>query len=147
MNLTRLLNFTRSARHRWDAAPRREYGTGAPKAWWNKRHYGETGGGHHKDRPTLEQNERRIQTSKTLSYILRHGAKAAGLSIRSDGFVCVKDLLNTAELRHLDFRLLEKIVKMDNKRRFTLLYKPAAKDTSNQLGSWWIRANQGHSID
>ncbi|ESK95505.1 trna 2 -phosphotransferase 1-like [Moniliophthora roreri MCA 2997] len=164
MNLTRLLNFTQSARHCLNASSRREYGAGIPKPWWNKRHYGETGGGHHKDRPTPEQSTRRIQTSRTLSYILRHGAKAAGLSIRSDGFVSVKDLvrglpstsaikdpmmmqLNTVEFRHLDFRSLEKIVKMDNKRRFTLLYKPATEGTSNQLGSWWIRANQGHSMD
>ncbi|KAF9266815.1 hypothetical protein L218DRAFT_857261 [Marasmius fiardii PR-910] len=105
------------------------------------------GGGPRKHRPIPSQNARRVQLSKTLSYLLRHGAESNGLSIRSDGFVKVKDLLKTAELCELDFMTLEKIVQMDNKQRFTMSYQlPGVPGSSSQLENWWIRANQGHSL-
>jgi len=34
-----------------------------------------------------------VQLSKTLSYLLRHGAEKEGLPIRSDGYVKVEDLV------------------------------------------------------
>lgn len=34
-----------------------------------------------------------VRISKTLSYILRHGAEKEGLKIRSDGYVRVTDLV------------------------------------------------------
>ena len=35
-----------------------------------------------------------IRISKTLSYILRHGAEKEGLPIRSDGFINLKDVVS-----------------------------------------------------
>jgi hypothetical protein len=35
-----------------------------------------------------------VELSKTLSYILRHGAKNEGLAIRSDGYVKLDDLVS-----------------------------------------------------
>lgn len=35
-----------------------------------------------------------VQLSKTLSYILRHGAQREGLSMRSDGYVKLEDLVS-----------------------------------------------------
>jgi 2'-phosphotransferase len=34
-----------------------------------------------------------VQLSKSLSWILRHGAKGEGLSMRSDGYVKLDDLV------------------------------------------------------
>ena len=44
-----------------------------------------------KKRDTLEPQE--IRTSKTLSYILRHGSKKEGLKMRPDGYVRVDELV------------------------------------------------------
>ncbi|KAJ7493183.1 KptA family-domain-containing protein [Mycena galericulata] len=77
-----------------------------------------------------------------LTYLLRHGAKNEGLPIRSDGYVNVEALLRHRSLRGLDFRLLEQIVRADKKNRYHLTYEPSS-GTNN---SWWIRANQGHSM-
>lgn len=47
---------------------------------------GRRGGGRHND-PSVE-------LSKTLSYILRHGAQREGLAIRSDGYMKLDDLVS-----------------------------------------------------
>jgi RNA:NAD 2'-phosphotransferase (TPT1/KptA family) len=40
-----------------------------------------------------------VKTSKTVSYLLRHGAKKEGLSMRLDGYVKVEDLvLQTSQI-------------------------------------------------
>jgi RNA:NAD 2'-phosphotransferase (TPT1/KptA family) len=39
---------------------------------------------------------------------------------------------------------LERIVAKDNKKRYTLLNEPETLGAENM---WWIRANQGHSIE
>ena len=46
-----------------------------------------------------------VRTSKTLSWILRHGAKSEGLKMREDGYVRVKDLvrMRSASLYSLFF--------------------------------------------
>jgi RNA:NAD 2'-phosphotransferase (TPT1/KptA family) len=38
---------------------------------------------------------------------------------------------------------LERIVKNDSKKRYTL----ASEVDQPELGFWWMRANQGHSMD
>ncbi|KAM0749586.1 putative tRNA 2'-phosphotransferase [Meredithblackwellia eburnea MCA 4105] len=90
--------------------------------------------------------------SKTLSYILRHGAAKEFLKVRVDGFVKVDELLKRPKLKDLEFSKLQEIVKDDNKGRYTLrkedgngavLEGPSSEEAE---GEWWIRANQGHSI-
>ncbi|KAL0572075.1 tRNA 2'-phosphotransferase [Marasmius crinis-equi] len=104
-------------------------------------------GGERPDLPTAAQKEKRVQFSKTISWLLRHAAEQKGLPIRSDGYVKVRDLLKATELRGLDFLGLEKIVGLDTKNRFNLSYEPhAGPPSSPQLDHWWIRANQGHSM-
>ncbi|KAJ7777216.1 phosphotransferase KptA/Tpt1 [Mycena metata] len=80
--------------------------------------------------------------SRELSYLLRHGAKDAGLPIRSDGYVNVDALLRHRSLRGLDFATLESIVAQDQKSRYHLINEGGAAEND----SWWIRANQGHSM-
>jgi len=73
--------------------------------------------------------------------------------MRPDGFVKVDDLFKRPKLKGLDFPTLEKLVKDNAKQRFQLLFEPAtASDASASAGgagangTWWIRANQGHTL-
>ena len=111
--------------------------------------------------------KRHIRISKTMSWLLRHGAVQQQLLIRNDGYVCVQDLVRSIlvciihacltvngklchpKLHGVTFPMLEEIVKTDEKQRYHLLYEPHQPDIpapSSQLRSWWIRANQGHSL-
>ncbi|KAK4702047.1 hypothetical protein P7C70_g4180, partial [Phenoliferia sp. Uapishka_3] len=78
--------------------------------------------------------------SKTLSYILRHGAAKESLVLRPDGFVRVDELMKRPKLKGLDFTGLEAIVAEDKKGRYLMRREP------EDGGEWWIRANQGHSV-
>ncbi|POY71759.1 hypothetical protein BMF94_5120 [Rhodotorula taiwanensis] len=91
-------------------------------------------------RPTDDPDTR---WSKTLSYILRHGAAKEGLKLRSDGFVRVEDLMKRPKLKGCDLDTLERIVRDNAKQRFTLQAEPTGQDGADEL---WIRANQGHSV-
>ncbi|KAJ9577363.1 hypothetical protein L9F63_006043, partial [Diploptera punctata] len=75
--------------------------------------------------------------SKTLSWLLRHGAVKEGLTIGSDGFVDVSEILQHKSLRgRCNIEDIERIVADNKKQRFTLRTEPHLQ----------IRANQGHSI-
>lgn len=114
---------------------------------------------------------REVIISKACSYILRHGAEKEGLSMRPDGFIKVTDLLARPRVSKLecDFDTLRAIVANNDKQRFTLLFEPEAGQDPEQAtattiqnvsepssssagsslgnnGTWWIRANQGHSL-
>ncbi|KAJ7366897.1 KptA family-domain-containing protein [Mycena albidolilacea] len=84
-----------------------------------------------------------VRVSKTLSWILRHGAKSEGLAMRPDGFVKVTDLLANPKLKTLDLAALQEIVKADAKQRYDLVFEEGA---DSEAGVWWMKANQGHSI-
>ncbi|KAJ6559168.1 KptA family-domain-containing protein [Mycena vulgaris] len=84
-----------------------------------------------------------VRVSKTLSWILRHGAKSEGLVMRPDGFVRVTDLLANPKLKTLDLEALQGIVKADAKQRYDLILE---EGTDSEAGIWWMKANQGHSI-
>lgn len=75
--------------------------------------------------------------SKSMSWLLRHGAQKEGLSISSDGYVLVSDLLAHRNLVRMNVTrdLLDQIVQDDAKGRYQF-------DTSGTR----IRATQGHSI-
>ncbi|KAG0698236.1 KptA family-domain-containing protein [Suillus ampliporus] len=93
--------------------------------------------GHPRDEP-------RVRASKSLSWLLRHGAKNAGLDMREDGYAKVSDVLSNAMFRDLNFSQLQEIVRQDQKQRFHLLSEPRTPDSPSDI--WWIRANQGHSL-
>ena len=78
-----------------------------------------------------------VNTSKFLSFVLRHQPQAIGLSLDSAGWADVADLIRLANAcgRPLDRELLFLIVETNDKQRFAL------DETRTR-----IRANQGHSI-
>ncbi|KAF9244131.1 KptA family-domain-containing protein [Melanogaster broomeanus] len=94
--------------------------------------------GHPRDSPE-------VRFSKSLSWLLRHGAESAGLHIRQDGYAKVSDVLSNPMFRDATFAKLQDIVTRDQKSRYHLLMEP---QTSESIGTdvWWIRANQGHSM-
>ncbi|KAI9344310.1 phosphotransferase KptA/Tpt1 [Obelidium mucronatum] len=78
-----------------------------------------------------------VQFSKTLSYILRHGAAKEGIPIRADGNVLVSDLIKHKKFRGKKLEDFQLAVASNDKQRYTL---------TNEDGQWLIRANQGHSL-
>lgn len=95
--------------------------------------------GHPRDSP-------QVRLSKSLSWLLRHGAKTAGLQIRPDGYARVSDVLANAMFKDVTFLQLQDIVNKDQKSRFHLMFEPQLPASSHVPDVWWIRANQGHSM-
>ncbi|THU92954.1 hypothetical protein K435DRAFT_780006 [Dendrothele bispora CBS 962.96] len=88
----------------------------------------------------LPKDSPQVRLSKTLSWLLRHGAKSEGLPIREDGYVKVDDVLENPKIKSqsLDLKGVQEIVEADSKKRYDL--------KQDQDGVWWIKANQGHSL-
>ncbi|KAM6552019.1 hypothetical protein CsatB_001827 [Cannabis sativa] len=81
---------------------------------------------------------------RLMTRILRHMSSELNLSMRSDGFVKVNDILqlNMKTFAHIPLRShtvddVREAVRKDNKQRFSLL---------EENGELFIRANQGHSV-
>lgn len=80
-----------------------------------------------------------VRLSRTLSWILRHGANQVGLAMAPDGFVLVEELLALAKMKGTTLEELRQVVETNDKQRFTMRAREAD-------GKLIIRANQGHSI-
>jgi len=82
--------------------------------------------------------DRIVQTSKFLSYVLRHNPGALGLALDPGGWADVDTLLDRARAdgRAIDRSLLKRVIAHGEKERFAL------SDDETK-----IRANYGHSID
>ncbi|KAI8056170.1 KptA family-domain-containing protein [Syncephalis plumigaleata] len=63
-----------------------------------------------------------VRLSKALSYILRHGAVKAGLSIRSDGFISVHKILALPKFKGYTLADIQRVVEENDKQRFTLCH-------------------------
>lgn len=74
-----------------------------------------------------------IKQSKQLSYILRHSPESAGIQLNVEGFADTKAL---CAYMNIDFKLLEEIVRGNNKKRFKFNHDKSM-----------IKANQGHSVN
>jgi len=84
---------------------------------------------------TTQTSKRDIQISKSLSYLLRHGAVKEKLNINSEGYVSIDDILKHQRLKSHKTSMedLVRIVNDNDKKRFTIIED-------------MICANQGHSI-
>ena len=80
-------------------------------------------------------NNSLTETSKFLSYILRHKPDAIGLTLDPEGWADIKDLIAKADIP-ITNDLLHKVVATSDKKRFAI--------SEDGLS---IRANQGHSIE
>ncbi|CAG8643556.1 163_t:CDS:2, partial [Paraglomus brasilianum] len=104
---------------------------------------------------TLSPNERQrrsrsnnddptVRLSKALSYVLRHGAKKEGISMRTDGYVLLNELLSLPRFTKTTFEEIETVVKTNDKQRYSLV---SEVDETTGAATWWIRANQGHTLN
>lgn len=84
--------------------------------------------------PTSEE-DRDIKISKSLSYLLRHGAVKEKLDIDASGFILLADLLKHQRLKSHKTTIsdIERIVENNDKKRFSIVGDK-------------ICANQGHSL-
>ncbi|KAK3055693.1 tRNA 2'-phosphotransferase [Extremus antarcticus] len=79
-------------------------------------------------------NDRTVQISKKLSWLLRHGAETENLSLGPGGFANLADVLNNRKLRGLQitFEEVKGVVADNEKQRFTMV--PVATSTSDLDG-------------
>lgn len=85
------------------------------------------------------QMSKKSESSKTLSWLLRHGAYQAKIPISSEGFILVNNILKHTVFKGYTIDDIVHIVNTDEKQRFTL--RENLTD-----GILEIRANQGHSL-
>ena len=78
------------------------------------------------------------ETSKFLSYVLRHAPESIGVAMDGEGWVSVDELIEKARAagKPIDLPTLREIVETSDKKRFTL-----SEDGAH------IRAAQGHSVE
>lgn len=75
-------------------------------------------------------------TSRFISLILRHKPETIGITLDEHGWANAEELIaGIAKTRPIDRKMLEEIVRTDNKQRYSF--------NEDQT---MIRANQGHSI-
>lgn len=88
----------------------------------------------------VDMSKRDIQISKSLSYLLRHGALKENLPIDANGYVPVQTLLNHNRLKSHNCTLedVHRIVENNEKKRFHVKISPGGQEL--------ICAVQGHSI-
>jgi len=95
-------------------------------------------------RKRMRKNDRQrdpvVQTSKALSWALRHAAPELGLSMGPDGYVPLQQLLqhSHSKFRGMTHESVQHVVDSNDKQRFSL--------EQRENGDWYIRANQGHSV-
>lgn len=89
---------------------------------------------------SLPPGKRDIAISKSLSYLLRHGALKEKLNIDQTGYIDIKDLLKHNRLKTNKVTLddIYRIVENNDKKRFSIVERE---------GKIMICANQGHSIE
>ena len=86
----------------------------------------------------MEQSKNDISLGRFISLVLRHDPSAAGITLDENGWADVEALLAGVKRtgRHIDRNTLERIVKENSKKRYSL-----SEDGAK------IRANQGHSVE
>ncbi|XP_034453720.1 tRNA 2'-phosphotransferase 1 [Hippoglossus hippoglossus] len=97
------------------------------------------GGRGGRGRRTRGGEDRDVRLSKSMTYVLRHGANQMGLQMGADGFLFVEELLAHPQFRSYSLEDIKRVVVTDDKQRFKLRSHP-------EDGRMEIRANQGHSV-
>lgn len=84
-------------------------------------------------------NSEDAKLSKSLSWLLRHGAHKEGLSLDEGGYVDVEKILKLKQFGTYNQSDILRIVAENDKKRFSIRYRNSGKCLQ-------VRANQGHSI-
>ena len=102
------------------------------------------GGKGRNSRKGERKDKKSVNISKSLSWILRHGAVKEGIDIDEGGWVLLEDILKMKqEFKKVTEDEIRTIVKNCQKQRFQL--KTAIPASTNQP-ELFIRATQGHTI-
>lgn len=86
------------------------------------------------------EEDKDVRLSKSLSYVLRHGASQMGFQMSTDGFIFLEDLLAHSQFCSYSMDDVKRVVETNDKQRFKLEPHP-------ENGRLQIRANQGHSVE
>ncbi|KAK8739936.1 hypothetical protein OTU49_003274 [Cherax quadricarinatus] len=84
-----------------------------------------------------ESSKTDVRISKALSWLLRHGAEKEGLILGTGGWAKLEDVLRKPTFKKVKVDKVKEIVANCPKQRFAL---------KEENGEFYIRANQGHSI-
>ncbi|BFZ07242.1 hypothetical protein BsWGS_10281 [Bradybaena similaris] len=87
-----------------------------------------------------QANDPLVKISKSLSYLLRHGAEKEGFRFQPGGYLYVDEILKHKNFQSVSVENIKHIVENNDKQRFAL-----EEDTAT--GRLKIRANQGHSLE
>ncbi|CAO3568156.1 unnamed protein product [Mortierella alpina] len=82
----------------------------------------------------------KVRLSKALSWLLRHNAESQGVTIRPDGYIKIKDVLNHSKFKGFTLDDILEVVDTNDKKRFQILVDANGNKE-------YIRAVQGHSMD
>ncbi len=74
--------------------------------------------------------------SRSLAWLLRHGALKNGLTVFPDGYILLDDIFKLQKFKKYNFDNIKHVVDNNDKQRFAL---------KEENDKWYIRANQGHS--
>ena len=74
--------------------------------------------------------------SKSLAWLLRHGAVENNLNVSSDGYIAVEDIQALGQFKRYPLDDFKYITNTNDKKRFAM---------KEENLKWYIRANQGHS--
>lgn len=85
----------------------------------------------------MSNHIKRNKISKTLSYILRHGALKYNIDIDRYGYIKTDDILKLPQFRNVTLDDIFEIVYDDSRGRYTI---------KESLDTFYIKANNGHSI-
>jgi len=83
-----------------------------------------------------KMDARLVGLSKRMSWLLRHGAREAGIAMDSEGCVAVARMLQLKQFKGYSVKDVESVVENNDKKRFAVF--GSGKDLR-------IRAQQGHS--
>ena len=65
-------------------------------------------------------DSRLVRLSKTMSWLLRHGANDAGVAMDKDGSVLVTDMLKLPKFRGFTTTDVMEVVRLNEKKRFEI---------------------------
>ncbi|KAL0488345.1 tRNA 2'-phosphotransferase [Acrasis kona] len=85
----------------------------------------------------------KTKLSKSLSYILRHGATKEGIKLSDDGYALLADILKKSNFKNVTEEQVKDVVDTCSKQRYKLIERTNPDTNQTAL---YIRANQGHSV-